>query len=425
MTTAPDPLGAALAAWLPAQRWYAGKDRTTTTARVERVTTLVDGDPALLHLLVAADGERYQLLLGRRAELPPALADAWICDTDAGVLYAATHDNELMSALPARLRDRAGGPGPALEPEPGARLAYGLPARPVAAEQSNTSLVYGDRHILKLFRRVLPGPHPDVELHRALHSVGAQHVARVLGTITTEVDGERAALGIVQEFLPDAVDGWTLATTGDHAAFTTEAAELGRALARVHAALHRAYGPRNIAVDTLDDTADRLHRRLTALGAGTPELVPHEPALRAAYDRLRDLRGPFLLQRVHGDLHLGQVLRSGGRWTLIDFEGEPGRPLAERNAPRHALQDVAAMLRSFDYAAHHDGGADPDRARVLREAFCAGYADVLDDPRRQPVLLHALELDKAVYEVAYERAHRPAWTHIPLGAINRILGDRG
>ncbi|WP_433273419.1 maltokinase N-terminal cap-like domain-containing protein [Actinosynnema sp. CS-041913] len=422
MTTAVDTLGGALADWLPRQRWYAGKDRSPTTVHIERTTTLLHGDPTLLHLLVAVDGELYQLLLGRRPQLPAELADAWICDTTAGVLYAAVHDSELMSPLLSKLRHNPD--GPVFEPEPGARIDYELPARVVSAEQSNTSLIFGDRHVLKLFRRVLTGPHPDIDLHRALHSVGAQHIARMLGTITAEIDGSPAALGIVQEFLPDAEDGWTLATTGDHAAFTTQATELGRSVAHVHAALARAFGPHNIAVDDLDDTADRLHRRLTALGEGIPELAPHEAALREAFDRLRTTRGPFVLQRVHGDLHLGQALRAAGRWTLIDFEGEPGRPLAERNAHRHPLQDVATMLRSFDYAAHHGDHPDPGRAPRLRAAFCDGYAETLDDPRDHPTLLHALELDKAVYEVAYERAHRPEWTHLPLGAITRILEGR-
>ncbi|XVS60769.1 maltokinase N-terminal cap-like domain-containing protein [Actinosynnema sp. CA-299493] len=419
MTTAVDTLAGALTDWLPRQRWYAAKDRAPRAVRLERVTPLLHGDPALLHALVSVDGEQYQVLLGKRPSLPDGLADAAILDTPHGVVYAATHDDELMSRLLERLHGAT--EGPVLETEPGARVALDLPARLLPVEQSNTSLILGDRYILKLFRRVLPGPHPDVELHRALHAVGAHHVARMLGALTTEVDGVPTALGILQEFLPDAQDGWTLATT-DRAAFAGEAAELGRSVATVHSALARAFQPRNIAVDDLSDTADRLHARFAALAAGIPELAPHEQALREAFDRVRTARGPFTLQRVHGDLHLGQVLRAGGRWTLIDFEGEPGQPLAERNALRHPLQDVATMLRSFDYAAHHGGASDGEWAQRMRDAFCDGYAEVLDDPRDHPVLLHALELDKAVYEVAYERAHRPDWVSIPLGAITRILG---
>ncbi|QFZ21699.1 maltokinase N-terminal cap-like domain-containing protein [Saccharothrix syringae] len=418
MTTAVDTLAGALARWLPAQRWYAAKDREPREVLVERVTPLLDGDPALRHVLLLVDGERYQVLLGRRAALPAALAGAAIADTPAGVVYAATRDGELMTRLLGRLR--AAPRGPVFEPEPGARVALDLPARVLPVEQSNTSLVLGDRYILKLFRRVLPGPHPDVELHRALRAAGTPHVARLLGALTVEVDGGRAALGVLQEFLPDARDGWALATA-DRTAFAPEAAALGRAVATVHGALADAFGPRNPAVPDLSDTADRLHRRFSALAGGIPELAPFEPALRAAFDRVRTAPGPFTLQRVHGDLHLGQALRSGGGWTIIDFEGEPGQPLAERNAPRHPLQDVATMLRSFDYAAHH-GTADPDWARRVRDAFCDGYAGVLADPRDQPALLHALELDKAVYEVAYERANRPDWTAIPLGAVSRLLG---
>ncbi|MGM1059623.1 maltokinase N-terminal cap-like domain-containing protein [Saccharothrix sp. Mg75] len=421
MTTALglDALADAFATWLPRQRWYAGGGRSPELVHVERVTTLLEGDPGLLHVLLTADGERYQVLLGVRGALPAALDDAAVLDTPSGAFYAATHDGELLSRLLANCTGDED--GPVFEAEPGARVDLDLPARVLTGEQSNTSLVLGERYVLKLFRRVQPGAHPDVEAHRALHSVGAPHVARMLGSITLRVDGSHAALGILQEFLPGARDGWDLATA-DRDAFTPEAARLGRAVAAVHGALARAFGPRTTVVETLDDTADRLHRRFDALAGGVPELAPHEDAVRAAYDRLRTLRGPFPLQRVHGDLHLGQVLRSGGRWTVIDFEGEPGRPAAERRAPRHALQDVAAMLRSFDYAAHHGGAADPAWAARARAAFCDGYAEVLDDPRSRPELLHALELDKAVYEVAYERAHRPDWTSIPLGAVTRILG---
>jgi maltokinase len=145
---------------------------------------------------------------------------------------------------------------------------------------------------------------------------------------------------------------------------------------------------------------------------------------------VRGIGSSLPLQRVHGDLHLGQVLRSVTGWVLIDFEGEPMVPLAERVVPSSTLRDIAGMLRSFDYAANHQprGDAEPEQAAALawttrnQDAFCDGYAQVAADPRMQPVLLRAFELDKAVYEVGYEHANRPAWLPTPLAAITRLTG---
>jgi maltokinase len=394
----------ALLRWLPEQRWFAG--RSARSVRIERTQTLLDGDPGLSHVVVVADGRRYQVLLGHRTRLPEHLADAWICDDGGKSVYAATRDADLMSRLLGLWRPELG--------------VGDLPARLITAEQSNTSLVLGERYILKLFRRLLPGAHPDVDLHRALTEVGSGHIARLVGSVSTDLHGEPTTLGILQEFLPDAVDGWTLATASaarphERGSFVWQVRDLGRAVATVHADLATAFGTAKADLDL-----DRMHRRLTEALVVAPELALHETAVRAAFDRAA---GASVVQRIHGDLHLGQVLRSGGRWTLIDFEGEPGAPLAERNTPRQPMQDVAAMLRSFDYAAHHRLlGSPAEGAWAARAvaAFCDGYAEVLDDPRAEPVLLRALELDKAVYEVSYEKAHRPQWSPIPFGAITRL-----
>jgi maltokinase len=139
------------------------------------------------------------------------------------------------------------------------------------------------------------------------------------------------------------------------------------------------------------------------------------------------------VQRIHGDLHLGQTLRARTGWLFIDFEGEPAVPLAERNTPHSTLQDVAGMLRSFDYAAQQllverpVGRSIEARvsgwARSSRDAFCDGYGEVLDDPRDQAALLRALELHRAVYEVGYELANRPDWVAVPMRSIARLLVD--
>jgi 1,4-alpha-glucan branching enzyme len=168
------------------------------------------------------------------------------------------------------------------------------------------------------------------------------------------------------------------------------------------------------------ELADALADRLDWAVRQAPELASRAPAARAVLTAVRDLDDRPTLQRVHGDLHLGQVLDGGARgWVMVDFEGEPLRPLPERSRPDLALRDVAGMLRSFDYAAGHLRLHDrsPDaahRSQVWAEAcragFCAGYAaESGHDPRGSGTLLRALELDKALYEAAYEAGNRPEW----------------
>jgi maltokinase len=176
-----------------------------------------------------------------------------------------------------------------------------------------------------------------------------------------------------------------------------------------------------------------MHSRLEIAMLAAPELAPYAEAVHASYDEVGRLSEPVPLQRIHGDYHLGQVMRVDSGWVLLDFEGEPARPLAERTVLMSPLRDVAGMLRSFDYAAR-SLLADRQTAPTLnarahewvernRAAFCAGYESGGGrDPREQAVLLRAFELDKAVYEVVYEARHRPGWLSIPLGAVARLAG---
>jgi maltokinase len=443
-----DSITDALAAWLPAQRWFAGRNRTVHAVRLVDSTVVLEGDPQLVHVVVAvthdAGQERYQLLLGARGDLPEHLVHGFVGAVGGRSVYDAVFDHDLTGQLLTLMADDATVGELRFAHLPDAELDLGTRARVLGVEQSNTSLVYGQQHILKLFRRLQPGVSPDVELHEALHSVGCEHLARPLGSITGTLDGRPTTLAMLAEFLPNAAEGWAMATAsvrdlmaeadlhahevgGD---FAGESRRLGQAVATVHADLDRALGHRDTDADELAAEVTAMHARLDAVLAEVPDLRPHEEAVRAAFDAASGLRTPVRLQRIHGDLHLGQVLRTPLHWVLIDFEGEPSVPLARRRAPASPLRDVAGMLRSFDYAAHQQlAGHSSDRqlgfratewALRNRAAFCDGYADVAADPREQAVLLRAFEVDKAVYEVAYEAAHRPDWLPVPLASIDRL-----
>jgi maltokinase len=453
-------ISGSLAAVLPDQRWFAGKDRPMHAVIPVRATDLAGSDPRLVHAVIEVDQglprrDRYQLLLGVRNDLPESLGHAWVAACGDQAVYQAVHDSELTAVLLELIAHGAEVDGLRFAAEPGVTLDTEQRSRPVGAEQSNTSLVYGQTYILKLFRKLAAGRSPDLELHRALAAVGCEHIAAPLGSIEGLLDGEPVTYGMLSEFLRSAADGWAMATAsvrdllaesllldgapgpaepiypadagGD---FASEAHRLGHAVAAVHADLATALGTSPASSGYLDALATDMRRRLDGVVGQVAELAPYADALRAAFDEVCHLDGPVQLQRIHGDLHLGQVLRNVTGWVLIDFEGEPMVPLAARVAPASTLRDVAGMLRSFDYAANHQplGDADPQQRAAAalawatrnQDAFCDGYAQVAPDPRKHAVLLRAFKLDKAVYEVGYEHAHRPTWLPIPLAAIARL-----
>jgi maltokinase len=437
--------------WLPAQRWYGGKGKAVTAVRVEHEEQLAGGEDlrhALLHVTDEHGGtELYQALLGYRSgEVEPRLKNAVIGEVDGRTLYDAVHDPEATGALLALLagneelsRLRFTAPG---------QLDASHPPRVMGAEQSNTSVVYGEEYILKLFRRLQPGTNPDLEITRALAEAGTPHIAPLLGWVEGQVAGETTTLGLLQCFQRNATEGWAMATAsvrdlfaeGDlHADevggdFAGESERLGIATAEVHLAMREALPAGTADAQAAERTGQQLHERLDAALAIVPELEKHAPALRAVYDQLAARTEPVEVQRVHGDFHLGQVLRTQDGWILLDFEGEPARPLAERTALMSPLRDVAGMLRSYDYAARHllaERGDDPqlayraaEWAERNRQAFCDGYAEAAGkDPRDEAVLLRAFELDKAVYEVVYEARNRPSWLPIPVGSIERLAAS--
>ncbi len=314
----------------------------------------------------------------------------------------------------------------------------------MTAEQSNTSLVYGDTVVLKVYRRPHPGLHPDVEVHAALAERGLRATwPRPYGWI----DSPAGTLAFAQEFLSGGVEGWDLAKSsvrdlvreGDlHADevggdFAAEAERLGEVTAEVHAALRESLPTSTWGPDELGARASLLHDHLVGAVQEAPVLEPYAKVLAAAYDDLAALEVPVAVQRVHGDLHLAQTMRVSTGWKLLDFEGEPSRPVSERRALDSPQRDVAGMLRSFEYAAHQldAEGASSNQAAYRagewaernRAAFCTGYARAAGrDPREDAVLMRAYEADKAVYEVVYETRMRPAWVPIPLAAIERLAG---
>ncbi|GAA3848202.1 maltokinase [Streptomyces phyllanthi] len=425
--------------WLPRQRWFAGKDRPVTDVALLSMTEL---HPGCLHLLVHAEhaglpahsgtppsGDCYQLLLGVEEQLPPRLSGASVGRAQEGPLaglavYDAFHDPRSAGLLLERLR-RPGAEGPLrFENDASVAVPPGLAPRLLDAEQSNSSIVYGDTFILKVFRRVQTGVNPDLEVPWALARQGCTRVPAPVAWIRTTCPD--ATLGVLQPYLHGASDGWALAlralaTDGD---FTAEAHELGQATAEVHMALATA-----LPTDPRSENgplAAAMTERLGVAAHCVPALQPYVRGLRTAFDTFATCAADRPVQRIHGDLHLGQVLRADGEWFVIDFEGEPSRPLAERCSPESPVRDVAGMLRSFDYAARTRRPWHPEWAERCREAYCAGYADRAGwDPRAEPQLLRAYETDRAVYEVVYEARHRPDWLPVPMAAIRRLAARGG
>jgi maltokinase len=461
-----------LASWLPGQRWYSGTAAIGDLA-ITAQTVLAAGDPELRHLIVtvAPDGTsggsgkraelastaaRYQVVAGIGSDVPQELRRAVIGPAAPGLTaYDAVYDPALARVLLRGMARQETAGALRFAREPGAYIDPGLDGRVLAGEQSNTSLVFGQSAILKVLRRLFPGQNPDLEIPRALARRGSRHVPEPLGWIeTTTAYGDSVVLAILSRYLPAARDGWSLAadnlrdayarqTAGRPAGngsrrpkrvaggtgFAGEAFRLGEATAEVHADLAAVFGTAAVP-GGYADLATQMISRLEAALDEVPQLRGCAGALRDGYAALAQRRGSLRVQRVHGDYHLGQVLRTAEGWVVLDFEGEPSVPLLQRRARGPALRDVAGMLRSFDYAARHQLLDHPDATelgdtadewvRRCQAAFCDGYAAAGGaDPRDSAVMVRALMLDKAVYEAVYEARHRPSWLQIPLASIAR------
>ena len=458
----------AMTAYLAEARWFAGKGREYDVVDVQRVGTLPGPPTVTIDIITveyADEGgaepttERYQMPLSHYDTEQGRIGHAYLgphLDEDLGQVhsYDAVHDREAMAVYldtfaqtPAESPNEYG--GVTFHRVAGYDLDAGAHSTLFRGEQSNSSVAFGDDSLMKVFRKVTPGRNPDIEIHRALTEDGNPNIALLYGWIEAGEDD----LAMLQQFLRTASDGWDLALVsarnlfaeadlhadevgGD---FAGEAHRLGVAVSEVHEVLRKHFD-----TEPFDgaSAAEAMRRRLVSAAASVPVLAEHREALEQVFARIGDAKGPdkSWAQRVHGDLHLGQTLRTSKGWKLVDFEGEPAKPLAERQLPDSPWRDVAGMLRSFDYAAQsvvkdlydtdEPGSQVTYRANEWvqrnRSAFLDGYIESRIEGGGGPLsadeqaLIDAYEADKAVYEVLYEARNRPTWLDIPLGAIERI-----
>jgi maltokinase len=442
--------------WIVGQRWFGSKAREVSHIGVSECIPLREEVPQLALALVEArfgEGthETYQVPLGLR----PA-EEGWservIGEAEGWTIYDALADPATGRELLHRMR--AGGVETVEEGTLRFRWAESAPAdlggtvdvRPVGVEQSNSSIVFGEALILKAFRRVEPGVNPELELLRFLTERGFPNIAALAGWYEFEGRFIDATLGILQEFLAGAHDGWELAL---EEVGTDPEGLLGRlrTLGQVTGELHTALGSDSTNPDFAPDEPSQ--EALSLLTADVDEQIerifldlPESDAVAPIAGRGQDVREKLQalsyigaggrVIRTHGDYHLGQTMLSDRGWVILDFEGEPARPLPERRRKRSPLRDVAGMLRSFSYvtagARLLRGVTAPDgwEARA-RDAFLEGYFDRADPsllppgqaPTRQ--LLAVFELEKAVYELRYELNNRPDWVGIPVAGILRLL----
>jgi maltokinase len=439
---------ASLGQFIAAARWFGAKGRDFEVTGIREIPLREDLRVALV-TVTFSDGEAatYQVPIGYYAKpqehLDHALIGTWQDKALGEVFgYDALHDHALTPVILEAFESESVFDGLSFHRVGDHPLDTEARSAVLSAEQSNTSVAFGEDSLLKVFRKVTPGHNPDIDIHAKLTEAGSEHVAALYGWV--ELEGYH--LGMLQQFLRTASDGWDLAVTsvrdlfaspdvtaedagGD---FAAEAHRLGSAVGEIHAALADLFGSGTVEAGTV---ADQMQSRLDAAVVVAPALGPHASALRDRFDQLRGL-GSMAVQRMHGDLHLGQTLRTVKGWKIVDFEGEPAKPLAERVKPDTTWRDVAGMLRSFDYASlvieSPDAGGEHSASRARewsernRVAFLDGYREVTGKDGRggdAATLLSAYEADKAVYEVVYETRNRPDWVHIPLEAIERLTGQ--
>jgi maltokinase len=451
----------AVSVWLSQQRWYASKSRPISALEIEQAAE-ISADPSLAILLVQT---RFATGAHDLYQLPFALLDADAIgerpvvspSSDGRVAVDAVADPELarllLYAMDAGLSvDTGDGCMRFRHVEQTGPLPLNHSARPMGVEQSNSSVVFGEETVLKVFRRVEPGINPELEMLRFLTAREFPNIAALHGWYEFQGRAFGATLGVAQRFLADATGGWELALAQireDPAAFIAKLGALGRVTAQLHNTLASDFGDPafspeepsaealGLLVATIDEDIERMFSRLPdderiAPIAGRGQDVREHISQRAQLG----IGGRAI--RTHGDYHLGQTLhRSGSEsadsgWVIIDFEGEPARPLFERRQKSSPLRDVAGMLRSFAYATSavaimYDQPAPGQFEDRARQTFLEQYFSTIE-PSLLPAgetgvlnLLAIFELEKAVYELQYELDNRPDWLPIPVAGIARLL----
>ena len=427
------------------QRWFANKGALPALEEIGS-WSYASAEPGVVivtHLLLDHTKGKpalYQVPLTYRAEalLP---ASALVGELDGAHVYDGPHDPAFTAALMAFISEGAETTGDrtwALGRHTAGTVAAGLESRVLTGEQSNTSIIFeapgATPLIVKLFRALHDGENPDVVLQTALALAGSEAVPHPVGHIVAEWNdkGEpsgraKGHLAFAQEFLPGVEDAWRVALGAAEAGidFSREARELGIATAGVHATLAATMPTSEPTREEIDAVVEQMHGRLAAAIGEVPSLAEYGSALREVFAQAA-LAPWAAQQRIHGDLHLGQVLKVPGRgWVLVDFEGEPLRPMRERNRLDSPLRDVAGMLRSFDYVAGTlaiagDASA-AEWAATARAAFAEGYSEASGgDLRENRAIVDAFEVDKALYETVYEARNRPSWLQIPVAALRRL-----
>lgn len=453
--------------WVARQRWFANKGTIPLLRSIGEwsLPTAVPGvciRTSLVYDSSAAPGgvqsnrTLYQLPLTERASpllgAESALIDPGIAGIGTRYVYDAPHDPAYAEALlvfmlrgdasPVADNREADAVG---RSEPTATASSVGGSRVLRGEQSNTSIIYdlldaagrpAAPIICKIFRALHAGDNPDVAVQTALSHGGSDLVPQPIGSVSghwIDVDGQPVSghLAFAQEFLPGVEDAWrtALAAAESGTDFSRQARSLGAATARVHIDLARLMPNLAVTPQISAATVAEMRERYRAAVLEVPQLAEHAASVDRIFTRAQTAKWP-VMQRIHGDYHLGQVLNVPGRgWVLVDFEGEPLKPLNERVRPDVALRDVAGMVRSFAYAAStiamkftdHDPAAIAHWASMCRVAFLEGYAAASgQDLPLHGAVLDACELDKAVYETVYETRNRPAWLPIPLAAVRAL-----
>lgn len=437
------------------QRWYGGVHGTAPELQIAGWTRLAEDDHLVVSFVAlgAGDGVRFALPVAwnKDGRVDDGELDSLITQVDTPVgqynVYDATGIDRARALLARALFEGASGEGLSLEPmliaETAQRVQDDLKAitatERLVGEQSNTSLIIhtesGREYILKLFRHLDEGTNPDAELQEALQSEGNTQIPQFFGYVRGADALGSSDVALLNRFLPNVQDAWreALIAAAQGIDFSEQASGLGTALAQIHTDLARALPTDRVSTNTLALTLESMKRRFAHHAETLPALEEFADAANALYTRaLRISWPPF--QRIHGDLHLGQVLNSPSEgWVFLDFEGEPLRPMAERVKVDSPCRDVAGILRSIDYAAAYvelNEGIDARAwAREAREAFLEAYLAERSarggegDPEDLRVLLRVFELDKAAYEAVYESQNRPEWLAIPLGALEELTAS--